>query len=120
MLDVKTSPFSSSNWRYQSCDGRKSHLSKQLSFVQNQRLLYKLVDNHQSYQLLKCISITVDVERQGSLPSLALPSVIRRQALAGRILPLLFKNTFSLVFHYRCMQDISGGTHTNGLFIFIP
>ena len=50
----------------------------------------------------------VDVERQGSLPSLALPSVIRRQALAGRILPLLFKTMFSLVFRYRCMQSISG------------
>ena len=54
------------------------------------------------------ISGRVDVERQGSLPSLALPSVIRRQALAGRILPLLFKTMFSLVFRYRCMQSISG------------
>ena len=52
--------------------------------------------------------IRVNVERQGSLPSLALPSVIRRQALAGRILPLLFKTMFSLVFRYRCMQSISG------------
>ena len=55
------------------------------------------------------VSSRVDVERQGSLPSLALPSVIRRQALAGRILLLLFIiTTFSLVFRYRCMQSISG------------
>ena len=51
----------------------------------------------------------VDVERQGSFPFLALPSVVRRQALAGRILPLLFETAIFLVFHERCMQSISGG-----------
>ena len=43
-LDVKTFPFSSSNRGNQSCNDQKSHLSKPLSFVSNQRLPYKLVD----------------------------------------------------------------------------
>ena len=43
-LDVKPSPFSSSNRGKQRCNDRKSRLSKLLSFVPNQRLPYKLVD----------------------------------------------------------------------------
>ena len=43
-LDVKTFSYSSSNSGTQRCNGRKSHLSKLLSFVPNQRLPYKLVD----------------------------------------------------------------------------
>ena len=44
-LDVKTFLFSSSNRGTQRCNGRKSHLSKLLSFVPNQRLPYKLVED---------------------------------------------------------------------------
>ena len=45
-LDVKTFPFSSSNWGTQRCNRWKSRQSKLLSFafVPNQRLPYKLVD----------------------------------------------------------------------------
>ena len=45
-LDTKTSFFSSSNREFQSFNGWKSHLSKLLSFVPNQRLPYKIVDIH--------------------------------------------------------------------------
>ena len=40
-LNIKSLAFSSSN---QSCSGRKSHISKLLSFVPNERLAYKLED----------------------------------------------------------------------------
>ena len=43
-LDIKTFPLSNSNSGTQRCNGWKSHLSKLLLFVPNQRLPYKLVD----------------------------------------------------------------------------
>jgi len=63
-LEVKTFPFSSSNRGTQRCNGRKSRLSKLLSFVPNQRLPYKLVNSMRFRAIsLGCITLTTQGQK---------------------------------------------------------
>ena len=54
--NMVTTSFNPSFRRYQHCNGRGSHLCSAASFVQNQRLPYKLVDQ----SIVKCPSANVD------------------------------------------------------------